>query len=46
MGLSRRAALGSLLSTPALLRASSARAAAHTLRISHQFPGGTLDQGG
>ena len=41
----RRAALG-LLAAPALLRAGGARAAdTRVLKISHQFPGGTLEQG-
>jgi TRAP-type C4-dicarboxylate transport system substrate-binding protein len=45
MPITRRTALGSLLAAPALLRAPSARAATRTLKISHQFPGGTLEQG-
>ena len=45
MPISRRTALGSLLAAPALLRGTSARAATRTLKISHQFPGGTLEQG-
>ena len=44
MSVTRRAALGSLLVSPALI-GRRARAAARTLRISHQFPGGTIDQG-
>lgn len=44
MSVTRRAALGSLLASPALI-VRRARAAARTLRISHQFPGGTIDQG-
>ena len=41
----RNTALG-LLAAPALLRSSGARAAdARVLKISHQFPGGTIDQG-
>lgn len=43
MPITRRAALGSLLAAPLLPRPSWA--AARTLKISHQFPGGTVDQG-
>ena len=47
MRLSRRAtlgaALGGLAVAPALIR--TARAATRTLKISHQFPGGTLETG-
>ncbi len=45
MPITRRTAIGSLLAAPALLRATGAQAAARTLKISHQFPGGTLEQG-
>ncbi len=45
MPITRRTALGSLLAAPALLRATGAHAATRTLKISHQFPGGTLEQG-
>ena len=45
MAITRRNALGGLLTTPALLSGRSARSAVRTLRISHQFPGGTIDQG-
>ncbi len=45
MPIIRRTAIGSLLAAPALLRATGAQAAARTLKISHQFPGGTLEQG-
>ena len=45
MDLTRRAALGSLLAAPVVLRAADARAATRTLKISHQFPGGTPDRG-
>ncbi len=45
MPITRRATLGAVLAAPALLRAPSARAAARTLKISHQFPGGTAEQG-
>ena len=45
MLLSRRTALG-VLAAPAILRSSLARAAdARVIKISHQFPGGTVDQG-
>ena len=45
MPISRRAALG-MLAAPALLRSAVARAAdARVIKISHQFPGGTIDQG-
>jgi len=42
--LSRRHVLASALAAPALLRFGPAQAAT-TLKISHQFPGGTIDQG-
>jgi TRAP-type C4-dicarboxylate transport system substrate-binding protein len=41
----RRTVLGSLLAAPAILRAGTARADTRTLKISHQFPGGTLTEG-
>ena len=45
MPITRRTALG-LLAAPALIRTRSAWAAdARVLKISHQFPGGTLEQG-
>ena len=45
MLLSRRTALGAL-AAPALLRLTRAQAAeTRVLKISHQFPGGTIDQG-
>ncbi len=45
MLISRRTALG-VIAAPALLRSRLARAAdARVLKISHQFPGGTIDQG-
>ena len=45
MAITRRTALG-LLAAPALLRVGRAHAAdARVLKISHQFPGGTLEQG-
>ena len=45
MDLTRRAALGSLLAAPAASLAPAARAATRTLKIGHQFPGGTAEQG-
>ncbi len=42
--LSRRFVLASALAAPAILRFGPAQAAT-TLKISHQFPGGTIDQG-
>ena len=42
--ITRRTTLG-LLAAPALLSGRPARAATRTLKISHQFPGGTIDQG-
>ena len=45
MIVARRRVLGSLLAAPAILHAGSARAAVRTLKISHQFPGGTLTEG-
>lgn len=45
MLITRRATVGAVLAAPALLGVSGARAAARTLKISHQFPGGTADQG-
>ena len=41
----RRFLMGSLLAAPAVLRATSAAAAPRVLKISHQFPGGTLETG-
>ncbi len=47
--ISRRSAVGSLvagaLAAPMVLTPRAARAAARTLKISHQFPGGTIEQG-
>ncbi len=45
MIVTRRSALGTLLAAPALLRSGAARAAPRVLKISHQFPGGTLEEG-
>ena len=44
MGLDRRHFVAGTLAAPALLSARAARAAT-TIKISHQFPGGTIDQG-
>ncbi len=44
MTVTRRAALG-LLAAPALIRAGRAAAGKRVLKISHQFPGGTAEQG-
>ncbi len=45
MTMTRRSAVG-LLAAPFVLRAAGARAAdGRVLKISHQFPGGTVDQG-
>jgi TRAP-type C4-dicarboxylate transport system substrate-binding protein len=45
MRLTRRAALAGMLAAPALLRPGTLRAAPTVLKISHQFPGGTIEQG-
>ncbi len=46
MTISRRAAVGGLLAAPMILRSAASRAAdARVLKISHQFPGGTVDSG-
>ncbi|MCX7383410.1 MAG: TRAP transporter substrate-binding protein DctP [Alphaproteobacteria bacterium] len=45
MTISRRLTMSGLLAAPALLTATPAPAAVKTLKISHQFPGGTLEQG-
>ncbi len=44
MDLTRRQALIGTLAAPYLIKAGTARAAT-SLKISHQFPGGTIDQG-
>jgi len=47
MSATRRAALASLLAAPALIgRRANASVAARTLRISHQFPSGTVNNQG
>ncbi len=40
-----RAGFGAALAAPAILRPGTARADAKMLKISHQFPGGTIEQG-
>ena len=45
MTITRRTAMAGLLAAPAILRAGAARADARVLKISHQFPGGTIEQG-
>ncbi len=46
MPINRRAALLSVIAAPAILKYGTGTAhAATTLKISHQFPGGTLDKG-
>ncbi|HEY0420394.1 MAG TPA: C4-dicarboxylate ABC transporter, partial [Acetobacteraceae bacterium] len=44
MSFTRRTLLGGLAAAPAILRTGAA-SAARTLKISHQFPGGTAEQG-
>ena len=41
----RRLIAGSLAAVPLALAGVHARAQATSLKISHQFPGGTIDQG-
>jgi len=45
MNISRRNIIASGLAMPAMIAASRLGFAAQTLKISHQFPGGTIDQG-
>jgi TRAP-type C4-dicarboxylate transport system substrate-binding protein len=45
MSISRRTALGALIAAPITLGATRARADGRVLKISHQFPGGTVDSG-
>lgn len=45
MRISRRQILASGLAAPAVIAMSRLGSAAQTLKISHQFPGGTIDQG-
>ncbi|HKA74580.1 MAG TPA: TRAP transporter substrate-binding protein DctP [Xanthobacteraceae bacterium] len=43
--ISRRRVLGGALAAPALIAATRMGSAAQTLKLSHQFPGGTIDEG-
>jgi TRAP-type C4-dicarboxylate transport system substrate-binding protein len=45
MTITRRHALAGVLAAPAIVSFSRLGSAAQTLKISHQFPGGTIDQG-
>ena len=45
MKLTRRSALIGALTMPAVIRSLSGARAATTLKISHQFPGGSIEQG-
>jgi TRAP-type C4-dicarboxylate transport system substrate-binding protein len=45
MTIARRTLLGSLLAAPAIIRTTTAHAETRTLKISHQFPGGTIETG-
>jgi TRAP-type C4-dicarboxylate transport system substrate-binding protein len=45
MPATRRALIGGALAAPFVLRARSAAAAPRVIKISHQFPGGTIEQG-
>jgi TRAP-type C4-dicarboxylate transport system substrate-binding protein len=45
MQITRRSLLVSALAAPAVLRFAHSARAASTLKISHQFPGGNIDQG-
>ena len=45
ISLTRRAALAGLAAAPTIVAAGRGRAAPRTLKISHQFPGGTIDSG-
>jgi TRAP-type C4-dicarboxylate transport system substrate-binding protein len=45
MKIARRTVLSSLIAAPAIIRTTAARAEARTLKISHQFPGGTITEG-
>src|SRR5260370_40020474 len=45
MLISRRNVMAGALAAPALMASGRLAAAAQTLKISHQFPGGTLDEG-
>src|SRR5262249_36314633 len=45
MTMSRRTLIAGAVAAPAVLKFSRSARAATTLKISHQFPGGTIDQG-
>ncbi len=45
MSTTRRAVLASVLAAPALITARPSHAAGKVLKISHQFPGGTVNEG-
>ena len=45
MSVTRRVLVGSVLAAPAILRSASASAEPRVLKISHQFPGGTIESG-
>jgi TRAP-type C4-dicarboxylate transport system substrate-binding protein len=45
MKLTRRHLLASAIAAPAILKFAGSAQAATTLKISHQFPGGTIDEG-
>jgi TRAP-type transport system periplasmic protein len=45
MKITRRTLVASALAAPAILKLSRSARAATTLKISHQFPGGTIEQG-
>src|SRR5450631_413631 len=45
MSINRRSVIAGALAAPALISFSRLGSAAQTLKISHQFPGGTIDQG-
>src|SRR5689334_9174736 len=45
MLVTRRVAVASILAAPAVISGKGARAQGRVLKISHQFPGGTIDEG-
>jgi len=45
MKLTRRHVLAGAIAAPALIKMGGTARAATTLKISHQFPGGTIDDG-
>src|ERR1700687_6179164 len=44
-GITRRGALATLVAAPAVVASARLGRAARTLKLSHQFPGGTLEAG-